>query len=47
VSDGLDHARYPDVGTAREARLILGHGNLPARPPAAPRRFPADSGHAR
>jgi hypothetical protein len=47
VSDDLHHARYTDVGAAREARLIVARGDLPARPPALPWRFPADSGYAR
>jgi len=46
VSDEVDHARYTDVGAAREAWLIA-CGDLPASPPSPPRRSPADPRHAR
>ena len=47
VFDEVNHARYTDVGAAREARLTFARGDLPARTPSSPWRLPADSGHAR
>jgi len=45
VSDEVDHARYTDVGAAREAQLIA-YGDLPARSPVPLWRSPSDPSHA-